>query len=88
MSAATDEHRIVVCDHPDERNVVVCTPFEPDDSGYAGERYLGLFYNGTEESFVILTVEQAAQLAELLTKKAEVTKGRGDLMSWNNRQEN
>lgn len=74
MTAATEENRIVVCDHPDEKNVVICVPFEPNDPEYAGERYLGLFYNGTEESFVILTSGQAARLAELLTQSVEVSR--------------
>lgn len=74
QSCTTNETRIVVCDEPDERNVVVCIPFEPHDPEYAGERYLGLFYRGTEESFVVLSADQAAQLAELLTKNVEVSR--------------
>ncbi len=66
-NCTTNENVIVICADPDEKIEVICTPFEPHHSGYAGERWLAIFYRGTEEAFVVLTAEQATRLAELLT---------------------
>lgn len=58
---------IVVDSDPAELTEVICSPFEPHDPSYAGERFLAIFYREQEESFVILNAAQAARLAELLT---------------------
>ncbi|MCH9732340.1 MAG: hypothetical protein K0U84_22175 [Actinomycetia bacterium] len=71
MSTTTNEHHIVVCDEPGEKIEVVCSPFEPNGPDYAGELLLAIFYRGREESFAVLTAAQAAQLAELLTERAD-----------------
>jgi hypothetical protein len=44
-----------------------CTPFEPEHPGYAGERFIGIYYGGDEEAFVVLNADQSARLARLLT---------------------
>ena len=58
---------VVQADTLDERIEVVCYPFEPDDPAYDGDRYLGLMFDGQEESFVVLDRSQAEKLAALLT---------------------
>lgn len=66
MSTTTNENHIVI--DPVEGIEVRCTPFEPDLPRYAGERLLIIHYNGTDEGFVVLSADQSARLAELLTK--------------------
>ena len=68
MSTTTNDNVIVIDDEPDGRIEVACYPFEPHDSGYAGERFLAFFYRAEEEAFVVLTSDQAAHLADLLTQ--------------------
>lgn len=61
---------IVVVDEPGDRFEVLCQPFEPDDDPqYDGDRLLAILRRGDEESFVVLTGQQAAQLARLLTEE-------------------
>ena len=71
MSTTTNQTVIVVDPAEDDKTEIVCTPFEPQFSDYAGEKFLAIFYRGKEEAFVVLTADQAAQLAQLLT--SEVT---------------
>ncbi|WP_418602490.1 hypothetical protein [Mycolicibacterium sp. SCSIO 43805] len=71
MSTTTNDNVIVIDDEPDGRIEVACYPFEPHDSGYAGERFLAFFYRGEEEGFVVLTADQANQLAQLLTSEVK-----------------
>ena len=72
MSTTTNQHVIVVDPAEDDKTEVLCTPFEPQFADYAGEKFLGIFYRGKEEAFVVLTADQAAELAQLLT--SEVTR--------------
>lgn len=61
---------IVVVDDPQDRFEVLCKPFEPnDDPQYDGDRLLAILHRGNEESFVVLTGQQATQLARLLTEE-------------------
>ena len=72
MSTTTNQNIVVVDPSEDDRTAVLCTPFEPQFPNYAGEKFLGIFYRGREEAFVVLTADQAAALAQLLT--SEVTR--------------
>ena len=72
MSATTNQNVIIVDPNEDDKTEVLCTPFEPHHSDYAGEKFLAIFYRGKEEAFVVLTADQAAEPAQLLTP--EVTR--------------